>query len=143
MSQYKSEPSSFQCIQQYFCYIRGALYICIYKLKLMIESTGMSPPICYVKNLCITIFFKKKGLFWSSLVVQWVKDLAFSLLWLGSLFCCKFDFWPGTSLPQGCTPPHQKKNYGLYFSKIIWKAMEVYICITESLCCTANVIATF
>ena len=31
----------------------------------------------------------------SSLVAQWVKDLALSLLWLRPLKWCRFDPWPG------------------------------------------------
>ena len=37
---------------------------------------------------------KFKGKCWSSLVAQWVKDLALSLLWLGSLLCCRLSSWP-------------------------------------------------
>ena len=31
---------------------------------------------------------------WSSRVAQWVKDLALSLLWLGSLLWYMFNLWP-------------------------------------------------
>ena len=34
-------------------------------------------------------------------MAQQVKDLASSLLWLGSLLCCRFDPWPGNfHVPQ-------------------------------------------
>ena len=42
----------------------------------------------------------------SSLVAQRVKDLALSLLWLGSLTWLGFDLWPGNF----CMPPVQPKN---------------------------------
>ena len=46
----------------------------------------------------------------SFLVAQWVKDLALSLLWLGSLLWWGFSTWPGNiCMPQAC-PPHQKKK---------------------------------
>ena len=35
-----------------------------------------------------------KKLSWSSFMVQWVKDPALSLQWLGSLLWYKFDLWP-------------------------------------------------
>ena len=44
------------------------------------------------------------GDFWSSLVVQWVKDLVLSLLW------CRFYPWP-SGIPHAawwCAPPQKK-----------------------------------
>lgn len=38
---------------------------------------------------------------WSSLVAQWVKDLALSLQWFGPLLWHGFNSWPGNSyVPQ-------------------------------------------
>ena len=42
-------------------------------------------------------------------MAQQVKDLASSLLWLGSLLCCRFDPWPGNfHVPQ--VQEKKKKN---------------------------------
>ena len=51
------------------------------------------PMVCmqYVHNIYRLIFFFKG----SSMVVQWVKDSALSLLWLRSLLWHRFDPWPG------------------------------------------------
>ena len=40
----------------------------------------------------------------SSLMVQWVKDLALSLLWLRLLLWHRFDPWPGNSTCHGGGP---------------------------------------
>ena len=38
-------------------------------------------------------------------MAQWVKDPALSLLWLGSLLCCRFNLWPRNF----CMPQVQPK----------------------------------
>ena len=43
---------------------------------------------------------------WNSLMVEQVKDLALSLLRLGSLLWCSFNPWPGNSECHG----HRKKK---------------------------------
>ena len=43
----------------------------------------------------------------SSLVTQWVKDLALSLMWLGSFLWCGFDPWPGNFCI--CRHGHKRK----------------------------------
>ena len=53
--------------------------------------------------LCLTC---KKVSFGSSLVAQWVKDPALSLLWLGSLLWCGLNPWPGNL----CMPLVQPKK---------------------------------
>ena len=50
------------------------------------------------RELQIKLFLKTKM---SSLVAQWLKDLALSLLWLGSLLRCRFDPWNGLRI-QHC-----------------------------------------
>ena len=47
---------------------------------------------------------------WSSLVAQWVKDLALSLLWLGSLMWCGFHPWPGNFCTLWEQPKKKKKK---------------------------------
>ena len=47
---------------------------------------------------------------WSSLVAQWVKDLALSLLWLGSLMWCGFHPWPGNFCTLWEQPKKKKKR---------------------------------
>ena len=46
----------------------------------------------------------------SSLVVQWVKDLALSLKWLGSMQWCRLDPWLGTSTYHTHTGAAKKKR---------------------------------
>ena len=43
-------------------------------------------------------------------MAQWVKDLALSLLGLGSLLCCGFDPWPG-NLCMPLARPKKKKKF--------------------------------
>ena len=46
-------------------------------------------------NLWLVLFFNLfKSVFWSSLAAQWLKDLAWSLLWLSLLLWHGFDPWP-------------------------------------------------
>ena len=48
--------------------------------------------------------------FWSSLVLQCVKDLALSLLWL------RFSLWPGHFCMPQAWPPKKKQNiFGFVF----------------------------
>ena len=50
---------------------------------------------------------QKQKHFWNSLMVQWVKNLAWSLQCLGSLLWCGFDPWPGNfHMPRA----HPKNN---------------------------------
>ena len=52
----------------------------------------------------IVKFFQDNARCWSSLVAQWVKDLALSLLW------CGFYPWPGNSHIPWAPAPHPLKE---------------------------------
>ena len=71
---------------------------------------------------CIQVI---KLLLGSSLVAQWVKDLALSLLWLRSLLWRGFDSWP-QELPHALGTAKKKKlqNFG-GFSPV--NLFEVYV----------------
>ena len=56
----------------------------------------------YIKN-CL-----RNKWIWSSLVVQWVKDLVLSLQWLGLLLWHKFYPGLGTPTCQGVWPPQSE-----------------------------------
>ena len=43
-------------------------------------------------------------------VAQWVKDLAWSLLWLGSLLWCRFKPWLGNFHMLWAQPKKKKKK---------------------------------
>ena len=60
-------------------------------------------------NLTYAHYYQNKG-FYSSLVMQWVKDLALSLLWLGSLLWRRFDTWPGNFHMPWVQPKKEKRK---------------------------------
>ena len=55
----------------------------------------------------ISVFKEHTG---SSLVTQWGKDLALSLLWAGSLLWLRFHPWPGNFRMPGTWPKKKKKK---------------------------------
>ena len=54
-----------------------------------------------------SIFKNESGM---SPVAQWVKDLAWSLLWLGSLLWCRFKPWLGNFHMLWAQPKKKKKK---------------------------------
>ena len=58
---------------------------------------------------------------WNSLVAQRVKDLALSLLGLGSLLWCRFNPWPGNSRMLWVRPKKKKKRVSLIKPSILVK----------------------
>ena len=66
-------------------------------------------------NLVLNKLFIKLQ-FWISLVVQWAKDLSFSLEQLRSLLWCRFDPWPGNFHMQQAQPKNsfKKSNFKLH-----------------------------
>ena len=60
----------------------------------------------------------KKGAYWSSLMAQWVKDQALSLLWLWLQLCHGFDRWPRKFYAPWAWP---KKGGGHTF--ILWNSI--------------------
>ena len=61
--------------------------------------------------------------FWSSLVAQWVKDLVWSLPWLGSLWWCGFDPWPQNFSKLGARPKTNKQTNN-QTNKPSWKVIH-------------------
>ena len=68
----------------------------------------------------------------NSPVAQWVKDLGLSLLW------CRFSLWPGTFY----MPQVWSKNVCMYIHMYTHIHTHTCVCITESLCCTAEISTT-
>jgi len=74
------------------------------------------------------LFFTLKTHLKSSLVAQWGKDLALSLLWLRLLLWLRFSSWPGNFhmpwVQPKCTHPKRRKTntiwYHLYIESKIW-----------------------
>ena len=58
--------------------------------------------------------FAKPLSFWSSPVVQWVKDLASSLQRLGSLLWCQFNPWPRNFCMLWARPKTKQKTLSLF-----------------------------
>ena len=57
----------------------------------------------------------------SSLVAQWVKDLALSQLWLGSLLWCGIVPWPGNfHMPQVWSQTNKQTNTSLSLEFSLW-----------------------
>ena len=74
-----------------------------------IAQTGkmrFQPPTCLKVSM-----MKNNPIFLSSLVVQWVKDLALSLLWLQSLLWRGFYPWPGNFRMLWVPPSPKKSNF--------------------------------
>ena len=66
---------------------------------------------------CINV--KSKAVMESSLVVQWVKDLALSLLSHGPLLWCEFDPWP----ENFCMPRAWQKNQKVVMKNFVPKTL--------------------
>ena len=66
-----------------------------------------------------------------SLVAQWVKDLAWLLLWLRSLLCHGFDPWPG-NFCMSWAPPTPPKARPLRSFKKLQLTMAVTLCYCEA-----------
>ena len=64
---------------------------------------------------------KKKELILSSLVAQWVKDLAVSVMWLGSVLWHgpRFDPWPGNFCMLWVQPKKKKADFVEENNKIV------------------------
>ena len=58
----------------------------------LIHPLDWEPP--YATGMAVNKKKKKKKYWGSSLVAQWVKGVAFLLLWLGLLLWHRFDPWP-------------------------------------------------
>ena len=79
----------------------------------------------------MVLLFKKTS--WNSLVAQWVKDLALSLLWLGLLLWHEFNSWPRNfQMPWSWTKQTNKHLlvgyiiFGMIFEKcqVLWALMS-------------------
>ena len=65
-------------------------------------------------------WFLQKGVIWSSLVAQRVRDLAFSLQWFGLLLWHRFGPWLGNVHKPQVWPKKKKKS-------VTWVAWKVKV----------------
>ena len=101
------------------CDIRGKEGASTLPIASIHTSPSCTPPTS--GSSCLRNKFKKKKRNRNSLVVQWVKGLALSLLWLRSLLWHGFNPWSGNfCMPWVCPPPQtNKKLYAIYNSKML------------------------
>ena len=76
-------------------------------------------------NLYVT-FILVKTVYSSSLVVQRVKDLVFSLQWLGLLLWRGFDSWPG-ELPRAVGMALKRRPCIPVFPKLVCKEINLFL----------------